>query len=552
MKRTTLSLALLISLSGLSATAYAAPAEQEKVFIQFDEAIDYEYLKSIGATITADLPAISSVIATLPSTDTYSTFQLADEEITVTPYPEEDLFYQTAETTNWGYKPVLADKAYSLGFKGDTIKVGVIDSGINSQHPDLRIAGGTSFVTGSHLRDATGHGTHVAGILAAQANSIGVRGVAPNVELYSIRIFGDGPSSPGENLALAIQWAIDNDMDILNMSLTGPDSPAVRDLAEKAYSEGILLVAASGNSYPSDRYDVQFPAKYSSVIAVGALGQSNTIYKSSERGPSQEFVAPGEDIYSTAMLTGTSTQDDYALKTGTSMASPFVAGIAAQYMQAYPEYSNDQIRKLMQRNAKDFGEPGRDSLYGFGLVQSVSYLPGLYPDTKLNAWYSEAIKKATEEGIISGFPDGTFRPNDPLTRAQAVSMLGRALGWPTSTTAHFQDVPTESFAFSPISYAYEQQIVSGVSATRFAPQASIKRGDLALIVYNALKLPVTTASTFSDVPGDKYYSVAIQAMIENGIMVGYPTDQTFRPEQPVTRAEFTMMIYQALYAVQPE
>lgn len=552
MKRTTLSLTLLISLSGLSATAYAAPAEQEKVFIQFDEAIDYEYLKSIGATITADLPAISSVIATLPSTDTYSTFQLADEEITVTPYPEEDLFYQTAETTNWGYKPVLADKAYSLGFKGDTIKVGVIDSGINSQHPDLRIAGGTSFVTGSHLRDATGHGTHVAGILAAQANSIGVRGVAPNVELYSIRVFGEGYSTEGVNILKAIQWAIDNDLDILNMSLAGPDVVGMRDLLKKAYDEGILLVAASGNGWNVRNYDVQFPAQYPSVIAVGSLAKDNSIYYSSFRGPSQEFVAPGEDIYSTAMLTGTATQEDYALKTGTSMASPFVAGIAAQYMQAYPEYSNDQIRKLMQRNAKDYGEPGRDPLYGFGLVQSVSYLPGLYPDTKLNAWYSDAIKKATEEGIISGFPDGTFRPNDPLTRAQAVSMLGRALGWPTSTTPHFQDVPAESFAFSPISYAYEQQIVSGVSATRFAPQATIKRGDLALIVYNALKLPVTTASTFSDVPGDKYYSVAIQSMIENGIMVGYPTDQTFRPEQPVTRAEFTMMIYQALYAVQPE
>lgn len=555
MKRTTLTLTLLVTLTVLSATAYAAPAETsdpEKVFIQFDETIDYDYLKAIGATITADLPAISAVIATLSSSDTYSTFQTANDELTITPYPEDDLFYQTAETTNWGYKPVLADKAYSLGYRGDTIKVGVIDSGINSQHPDLRVAGGISFVTGSHLRDSTGHGTHVAGILAAQANSIGVRGVAPNVELYSIRIFGDGPSSPGENLALAIQWAIDNDMDILNMSLTGPDFPAVRDLAEKAYSEGILLVAASGNSYPSDRYDVQFPAKYSSVIAVGALGQSNTIYKSSERGPSQEFVAPGENIYSTAMLTGTSTQEDYALKTGTSMASPFVAGIAAQYMQAYPGFSNDQIRKLMQRNAKDYGTEGRDSIYGYGLIQSVNYLPGLYPDTKLNVWYSDAIKKATEEGIISGFPDGTFRPNDPLTRAQAVSMLGRALGWPASTTAHFQDVSPESFAFSPISYAYEQQIVSGVSSTRFAPQSSIKRGDLALIVYNALKLPVTTASTFSDVPGDKYYSVAIQSMIENGIMVGYPKDQTFRPEQPVTRAEFTMMIYQALYALQPQ
>lgn len=551
MKRTTLTLTLLFSLTGLSSIAYAAPAEPEKVFIQFDEAIDYDYLDAIGATISAELPSISAVIATLPSSDTYSTFQTADADLSITPYPEDDLFYQTSETTNWGYKPVLADKAYSLGFRGETIKVGVIDSGINSQHPDLRIAGGTSFVTGSHLNDSTGHGTHVAGILAAQANSIGVRGVAPNVELYSIRVFGEGLSTEGTNLLKAVQWAIDNDIDILNMSLTGPDLPGLRDLTKKAYDEGILLVASSGNGWSVRSYDVQFPAQYPSVIAVGSLAKDNSIYFSSFRGPSQEFVAPGEDIYSTAMLTETTTQADYALKTGTSMASPFVAGIAAQYMQAYPGFTNDQIRKLMQRNAKDYGAAGRDSTYGYGLVQSVNYLPGLYPDTKLNVWYSDAIQKATDEGIISGFPDGTFRPSDPLTRAQAVSMLGRALNWPASTTAHFQDVSTESFAFSPISYAYEQQIVSGVTATRFAPQSSIKRGDLALILYNALKLPVTTASVFSDVPGDKYYSVAIQSMIENGIMVGYPADQTFRPEQPVTRAEFTVMLYQALYAIQP-
>lgn len=555
MKRTTFTLTLLISLTGLSATAYAAPAEPtepEKVFIQFDEAIDYDYLNAIGATITADLPAISSVIALLPPTETHSTFQLAEDDISITPYPEDDLFYQTAETTNWGYKPVLADKAYSLDYRGNGIKVGVIDSGINAQHPDLRVAGGISFVSGSHLRDSTGHGTHVAGILAAQANSIGVRGVAPNVELYSIRIFGEGPSSSSDNLLKAIQWAIDNDMDILNMSLAGPDGLGVRDMMKKAHDEGILLVAASGNGWNIRNYDVQFPAQYPTVIAVGSLAKDNEILYSSFRGPSQEFVAPGEDIYSTAVLTGTSTQEDYASKTGTSMASPFVAGIAAQYMQEYPTLSNEQIRKLMQQNAKDYGSPGRDSTYGFGLIQSVKEPPGLFPDTRASVWYSQALKKVYDEGIISGFPDGLFRPHEPLTRAQAVSMLGRALGWPASTQSYFPDVSKDSFAFSSISYAYEQQIIKGVSSSRFAPQSGIKRGDLALIMFNTLKLPETTSTTFSDVPPEKYYSKAVQSMVENGIMVGYPKDQTFRPEQPVTRAEFTVMLYKALYDVQPQ
>ncbi|WP_342528134.1 S8 family serine peptidase [Chryseomicrobium sp. FSL W7-1435] len=550
-----LTLSLLIALTGLSTTAFAAPAETtepEKVFISFDEEIDYTYLETIGATVTTELPAISTVIASIDPENTSSIFQTATDEVAITPYPEDDLFYLAAETPSWGYEPVLAGRAYTLGYRGNGIKVGVIDSGINGLHPDLRVKGGTSFVNGSHLSDFTGHGTHVAGIIAAQANTIGVRGVAPAVDLYSIRVFGESGIATNDNVLEGIQWAIDNEMQVINMSfVNGGDIPKLREILQVAHEKGIILVAASGNGWDTQKIipsDVQYPAKYPFVMAVGSIGKNESIYYSSFRGPSQEFVAPGEKIYSTFSDRLTTTDADYKEDTGTSMATPFVTGIAAQYLQAYPHLTPAQIRLAMQRNAKDLGAAGRDATYGYGLIQSIKEPAGLYPDTKSGAWYSEAIERGFEEKIISGFPDGTFRPSGFLTRAEAVSLLSRALNWPTtSTTSYFRDVPTESFAFPAIGYAYEQQIITGVSSTRFVPQSSVTRGDLALMLHKALQLPVVASQSFPDVDSNAHYAEAVQVMVANEIIVGYPEDQTFRPKQPVTRAEFTSMIFRALY-----
>ena len=192
-------------------------------------------------------------------------------------------------TQDLGYAipKVKATEAHASKITGKGVKVAVIDSGASSQE-DLKIAGGKSFVgyTNSYSDD-NGHGTHVAGIISAENNSIGVLGIAPDSEIYSLKAMDKNGNGYVSDLIYAIDWSIENKMDIINLSLGIEDSAENMDTIEyletfinKAYESGILIVAAAGND---DLSPVQYPAKYDSVIAVSATTVSNTIASFSNR-----------------------------------------------------------------------------------------------------------------------------------------------------------------------------------------------------------------------------------------------------------------------------
>lgn len=538
---------LFLLLFGFSMTVSGAPADTEKVFIQFEEEIDYAYLDSIGAKIKTELPAVPGVIAEIPSTSQQDSFRLATSHITIEEMPEDDLLYLAAETPSWGYTAISADRSYSFGYTGRGVKVGIIDSGISDLHPDLKIKGGVSFFASSHLRDTLGHGTHVAGIVAAQANTIGVRGVAPEVDLYSIRVFDSGGFTTSEIVAKGVQWAIDNKMDILNMSLSGSaDNPALREVLRAAADRGILIVAASGNDWvPTGNYaDVLYPARYPFVVAVGSIDQNRAIATDSFRGPSQEFVAPGVGINST--FSSATNGAAYQVLEGTSMATPFVVGVAAQYMQVYPSMSTAQVRKLMQQDAQDLGVAGRDSRYGFGMVRALRREIGIFPDTYLGLWYTHSLDYIVNKDLVTGFPDGTFQPNRALTRAEAVTLIGRALDLDTSSSQNvYSDVSPNSFATPYINAATELGYIQGIGGSKFAPSAPIKRGDMALIMQNVYDYVQTKPVQFADVNATKYYAAAIQAGADNGVWKGYPNG-TFLPDRSITRIEFVEILANAL------
>lgn len=201
------------------------------------------------------------------------------------------------QTTDYGVAKVEAPAAWKLGFRGDGVKVGIFDSGIDLEHPDLKdaIDGGVDLVgDGNGLDDCNGHGTHVAGIVGSRDNGKGTVGVAPRARLYSMR-FADcnweGATRSKE--IIAIEWAIDNGMQVINMSFgaTVPVPSAAEEAAlNAAYSRGIVLIAASGNSsIPA----VGFPAAYESVIAVGATDDEDQLATFSQWGEDQELTAPG-------------------------------------------------------------------------------------------------------------------------------------------------------------------------------------------------------------------------------------------------------------------
>lgn len=272
------------------------------------------------------------------------------------------------QTVPYGIPQVEGTEAQDLGFSGGGVKVAVLDTGIDRSHPDLNVAGGHSVFSdgenGDPYNDGSGHGTHVAGTIAALDNNLGVLGVTPNVELYAVKVLDNSGSGSYADIAAGIEWAIQNDMEVINMSLGGSTSSSIlEEYSNLAYNSGILVVAAAGNDGSFLWFDtVGYPAAYDSVIAVAAVDENNQRGSFSSVGSQVELSAPGVQVLSTVPGGG------YDSLNGTSMASPHVAGVAAQVWQAKPNLSNVELRQLL----RDTAEPlGAQREYGFGLVQSV-------------------------------------------------------------------------------------------------------------------------------------------------------------------------------------
>lgn len=285
----------------------------------------------------------------------------------------------TTITPNWNIQAINAQKAWSSGITGKNVKVAVVDTGV-SMNPSLPNVERYSFVDDdpkttsideSSPYDTEGHGTFVSGIIAAGVTSSqlygNIVGVAPDVSLYSLKVFEkDGASM--ESLLKALEWSIENNIDIVNMSLgTTDDDPILKNAVKIAYDTGLTLVAAAGNDGVGK--DVEYPAKYDEVIAVSSLDQSNQISYFSNTGSKVEFSAPGSDVYSLGIY------DEFREDSGTSFSTPHVTGFLALLKQQYPDYTNKQLRKVLQNYTMDLGEKGRDPYYGYGLVNYVQTTP---------------------------------------------------------------------------------------------------------------------------------------------------------------------------------
>jgi len=290
--------------------------------------------------------------------------------------------YTLDQTLPWGVNRIDAEIVHSYN-KGTGIKVAIIDTGIDLDHSDLQVVGNITFVSGTTSGDDdsySGHGTHVAGTVAALDNDIGVIGVAPDVELYAVKALDANGDGWWSDVARGIEWAIDNGIQVINMSLgSSSGSQVLEEACNDAYEAGVLVVAAAGNSGNSwgSGDKVLYPARYESVIAVAATDSSDKRAYFSSTGPDVELSAPGVDIKSTCR------DDTYDTKSGTSMASPHVAGVAALIITSGIEDTNgngrinDEVRERLQQTADDLGDTGRDAWYGYGLVDANEAAPGI-------------------------------------------------------------------------------------------------------------------------------------------------------------------------------
>lgn len=268
----------------------------------------------------------------------------------------------------WGLNRIDAERAWEVT-QGKGIRVAVADTGIDYKHPDLRpnYRGGASFVPGEpDPIDHNKHGTHVAGTIAAARNCLGVVGVAPSAYLYAVKVLNARGRGRFSYLIAGLEWCIKHKMDVVNMSLGASMAPtAVGRMCDIAYKSGVLLVAAAGNCRGDP---VAYPAKYPSVIAVSAIDNRDNWAPFSCEGPEVELCAPGVNVLST--LPG----NRYGNLSGTSMASPHVAGTAAlaisSHRYAFRGRSPTVIRRLLAWTADNLGVLGRDPKFGFGVVDA--------------------------------------------------------------------------------------------------------------------------------------------------------------------------------------
>ncbi len=274
-------------------------------------------------------------------------------EININPKEKEN------EEITWNIEKTLAKNAWNFT-KGDKVIIVIIDSGIDYTHKDLRdrVIGGFSLVDNDYI-DFNGHGTLVAGIVASSINNQGIIGVSPNVSIYSIKITNSNTGNLSTVIS-ALEHAIGINPDIILMSF-GFDfySQILKDIIEEAYSNGIILIAAAGNTGDTN---ILYPAKYDDVIAVGAVDENNQLASFSSYGLDLELVAPGKDILSTTI------NNQYATVSGTSLAAPHTAGISALIKSYNSSLTNEQIRGKLRNDAFDLGIEGKDQYYGYGLA----------------------------------------------------------------------------------------------------------------------------------------------------------------------------------------
>lgn len=278
----------------------------------------------------------------------------------------------------WSVSLIGSQKIHARGVTGVGVKIGVLDTGVDYNHPDLakNYVGGDNFVSldpsyHDPFDDSyNSHGTHVAGTIAAELNGVGVVGVAPGASIYAIKAIDGAGFGSVSSVVAGIDWAVANQMDIVNMSIGfSTFSQALYDACAAAEEAGLLLVAAAGNNYGGP---VLYPAAFPSVIAVGATTIFGEISPMSAVGPEIELTAPGLNVYSTIAY------GDYWFLGGTSQAAPHVAGVAALLMSAGMNdidgdgaVDSQDVRRQLRVVASDLGSVGVDPVYGYGLATAT-------------------------------------------------------------------------------------------------------------------------------------------------------------------------------------
>ena len=329
-----------------------------------------ECFQGIDIQIQSEIEELRAfVLRTLPGEVGNSFYHMLDCAGVL--YVEPNFLLQAADTLpndpNWGLQyglvNIRAPQGWDLGTGSTAVTIAIVDSGVDYGHPDLagKLRPGYDFVNSdNNPQDDNGHGTHVAGIAAASSNNAtGIAGVSWGARIMPVKVLNASGGGTYANTADGVIWAVDHGAQVINLSLggTGPAS-ILADAINYAHGKGAVVVAAAGNA---GNNFVLYPARYPNVIAVARTDGANH-WNHSNYGPEIDLSAPGLSIFSTVI-------GGYEYKSGSSMSTGFVSGLAAILMGIPGNASPDRIETQMESTALDIEYPGWDEYTGAGLIQ---------------------------------------------------------------------------------------------------------------------------------------------------------------------------------------
>ena len=341
-------------------------------------------LESLGARIDRELPLIGALVVEAPTdiiplleasdavryVDVNASVQVRDRG-SIRQTPAEELL-------PWGVDAVDAERVWGGAedattlkegaFTGKGVKVGIVDTGIDTSHVDLVVAGGKNILNAqAEPTDDNGHGTRVAGIIGARANGLGVIGIAPECDLYAVKVLDMRGGGTIADVVAGIEWCAANKMNVINMSLgVVTCEQSLKEACDAAYADGqgAVIFGAAGNR-GQDTWTA-WPGNFASVVSVAGTDQSDLVASFSVHGAAVEVAAPGEQIFTTDLDNG------YAVEDGTSFSAPHAAGVAALVWSTGRYSSAERVRQHMRDTAKDLGPAGRDQESGYGLVDAYT------------------------------------------------------------------------------------------------------------------------------------------------------------------------------------
>lgn len=294
-----------------------------------------------------------------------------DDKVELPPIEVEDVVSAFSQITDWGLKQLNIPKTWSVT-RGGGMTAMVIDTG-HPVHTDIgdNAIRGENFIEGEPIEDENGHQTHCTGIICAKHNEFGMVGVAPEAKCISVKALAKSGSGSFWGLVNALNYAIEVKPDVVSMSLGSPtEMPLIGDKIKTLYDMNIPVVCAAGNTGTGG---VNWPAAHDETIAVAAYDKYGNIAGFSSRGDKVEWAAPGVGIYSTFLRNG------YASLSGTSMACPFITGVILLMLAKHKKQEEllggendcqtvEQIREHLLKYTDDKGAVGRDSAWGYGVI----------------------------------------------------------------------------------------------------------------------------------------------------------------------------------------